>query len=94
MAVQAMGKEDLENRRKIQPAMTVLEVIEAHPQTESVFRRYDRQAGVCLCCQALFESLEGISAKYGFELEVLLRDLHRIIESERNGSDASARNGE
>ena len=55
--------------------MTVLDVISKHRQTEAVFKRYDQQAGECICCQALFESLKKVAVKYGLDLERLLSDL-------------------
>jgi imidazoleglycerol phosphate synthase glutamine amidotransferase subunit HisH len=55
--------------------MTVLEVICRPRETEKVFRNYDTAAGVCLCCQALFDSLEELARKYGLDLEKLLVDL-------------------
>jgi hypothetical protein len=50
----------------ITPEMTVLEILCQHRQTEQVFRRYDAAAGVCLCCQALFDSLEELAQKYSW----------------------------
>jgi hypothetical protein len=44
--------------------MTVLEVIFRCRQTEQVFRKYDTTAGVCLCCQALFDSLSDVAGKW------------------------------
>ncbi len=55
--------------------MTVLAVIERYRETEAVFRKYDEQAGVCLCCQALFETLKDVSQKYGIDLEKLIAEL-------------------
>lgn len=34
-----------------------------------------QMAGVCLCCQALFDSVANLAPKYGLELEKLLADL-------------------
>lgn len=59
----------------IRPEMTILDVVDLYPQTEAVFRRYDQRAGMCLCCQALFESLRETAEKYGLVLEMLLDDL-------------------
>ncbi len=60
---------------RITPEMTVLEVICRHRQTERVFRKYDAAAGVCLCCQALFDSVADVACKYGLKLDKLLADL-------------------
>lgn len=59
----------------IRPEMPLLDVVDLYPQTEAVFRKYDQRAGVCLCCQALFESLRETAEKYGLVLEMLLDDL-------------------
>ncbi len=58
--------------------MTVLEVICQYRQTEEVFRKYDAAAGVCLCCQALFDSLSDVAGKYSLDLERLLADLEGV----------------
>jgi hypothetical protein len=63
----------------IDPETTVLEVVSRYRQTETVFRKYDEQAGECLCCQALFESLRSISEKYGVDLASLLEDLESAV---------------
>ncbi len=65
--------------QRISPDLTILEVLSRHRQTEAVFRRYDEQAGVCLCCRALFDTLEEAAAKYGLDLDRLLADLEAAI---------------
>ena len=59
---------DPEKRKNslIRPEMTV---------TESVFHRYDERAGECICCRALFDSLEDVAKRYRLDLEMFLRDL-------------------
>jgi hypothetical protein len=64
---------------RITPEMTVLDVICQCRQTEEVFRKYDAAAGVCLCCQALFDSLANVAGKYGLDLERLLADLEGVV---------------
>jgi len=44
-------------------------------ETEAVFKRYDAQAGECICCRSLFESVQDVAQKYGLDLKSLLRDL-------------------
>jgi len=61
--------------RRITPNMTVLEVINRYPDTESVFKKYDEQAGVCICCQSLFETLKDVSKKYDIDLDQLMTEL-------------------
>jgi hypothetical protein len=64
-----------ENMGQIRPEMTVLDVVFKYRQTEAVFKQYDQQAGECICCQALFESLQDVAARYNLDLEELLTDL-------------------
>ena len=74
-----MSGVDRREGRKIRPDMTILDVVERHPRTEAVFKKYDRQAGVCLCCQALFESLREMAEKYNLNLKMLLENLHAAL---------------
>ena len=69
------GVGEAAERRRITPEMTILDVVSGFRQTEQVFRRYDAEAGVCLCCQALFDSLKEAARKYGLDLKRLLADL-------------------
>jgi len=77
--------------------MTVLDIVDRYPQTEKVFRKYDREAGVCLCCQALFESLRGMAEKYDLNLEMLLEGLNAtpdpFKESGKGGTTISSNIG-
>ncbi|MBW2284616.1 MAG: hypothetical protein JRF65_08470 [Deltaproteobacteria bacterium] len=52
-----------EERPDIRPNMTVLDVISRYRRTEAVFRKYDDKAGVCLCCDALFEPLWEVAVR-------------------------------
>ena len=68
------------NRKEtlIFPEMTVLDVISRYKKTEAVFKLYDKQACECICCQALFETLQDVAKKYNFSLEKLLSDLETV----------------
>ena len=59
----------------ITPDMTLIEVLHQHRQTEAVFRRYEGEAQGCLLCHALFDTLAEAAAKYGIDLNRLLKDL-------------------
>ena len=59
----------------IRPEMTVLDVISKYRETEAVFKQYDQQAGECICCQALFESLRTVATKYNLDLEKFLEKI-------------------
>ena len=66
---------------RIQPDMTVLDVVSRYRQTEAVFKKYDEQAGVCICCEALFDPLKVVSEKYGLNLKGLLSELESVVNS-------------
>lgn len=70
-----MSKSVYEKTKSIHAGMTVLDVVSKYRETEAVFRQYDQQAGACICCEALFEPIKDIAAKYGLDLEGLLADL-------------------
>ncbi len=63
------------NQITIRRDMTVLEVVSRYRQTEKVFKKYDAHAGECICCQALFETLESVAEKYDLDLDKLLLEL-------------------
>lgn len=73
------------NPPAITATMTLLDVVHAHPGTEPVFRSRDGQAGVCLLCTALFETVGDVAAAYGLDLDALLTDLNRAAT--RRGAD-------
>jgi hypothetical protein len=64
-----------EDQDPITPEMTLVEVLSQHRQTEEVFRRYEGEAQGCLLCHALFDTLAEAAAKYGLDLDRLLKDL-------------------
>jgi hypothetical protein len=64
-----------EEKDPITPEMTLIEVLHQHRQTEAVFRRYEGEAQGCLLCHALFDTLAEAAAKYGLDLDKLLKDL-------------------
>jgi hypothetical protein len=76
----AMKNKKSAHSPQITPEMTVLDVIHRYRQTEEVFRTYDEQAGVCICCQALFEPLRRVAQRYDLALEGLLDDLEETID--------------
>lgn len=69
------------NTPPITPDMTVLDIISTYRETEDVFRRYDHQAGECVCCNALFDTLQDVAAKYGLNLQELQAELCTAIQS-------------
>jgi hypothetical protein len=63
-----MDEVDLTEDRRITPNMTVLDVIDRYRNREAVFRKYDEQAGACICCWTLFDTVKVVSEKYGLDL--------------------------
>jgi hypothetical protein len=61
--------------RRIDDGMTLLEIVYRYRGTEEVFRSYDEEAGACLLCEALFDTLAEAAAKYGLDLEKMLAEL-------------------
>lgn len=64
---------------KISPDMTVLDIVSGYKDTIDIFRSYDEQAGECICCASLFETLDKVAEKYGIELNKLLNDLNAVL---------------
>jgi hypothetical protein len=70
---------DMDRKGRLHPGMTVLDVVSRYRETEAVFKRYDEQAGECICCQALFESVQDVAKKYHLDLTELLADLESVV---------------
>lgn len=70
-----MARDTPKERAHINAEMTILDVVSRYGQTETVFKHYDEKAGVCLCCQALFESLKSVAQRYALNLAKLISDL-------------------
>ena len=56
----------------ITSATQILEIVAQYKTTEPVFRSYDRQAGECVLCNALFETIQGMADKYGLDPDTIL----------------------
>jgi hypothetical protein len=69
-----------DENKAIHPQMTVLDVVSQWRETEAVFKRYDAQAGACICCQSLFESVRDVAEKYHLDLERLMADLKAAMD--------------
>ena len=67
-------------KQVIQPEMTLLDIVSNYEKTIDIFHRYDEQAGVCLCCTALFERVQSVAETYQLDLKSLLDDLNKAIK--------------
>ncbi|MFP4169292.1 MAG: hypothetical protein ACLFSY_10695 [Desulfonatronovibrionaceae bacterium] len=65
----------------IHPEMTVLEVISSYRETEPVLKAYDGQAGECICCSSLFDTLAEVIRKYGLDREEFMRRIKKAARS-------------
>ncbi len=56
----------------ITPKMSLLEIVESSPRSEGIIRQYDEDAGCCLLCNNLFDSLEDVARNYSLDLNQIL----------------------
>ncbi|MGO0122163.1 hypothetical protein [Desulfothermobacter acidiphilus] len=63
----------------IGPQETVFDVVATFPQTIKVFREYEARTGVCICCTALFESLEEVARHLELPLDEMLEKLNAAV---------------
>jgi hypothetical protein len=59
--------------------MTVLNILSRHSETEAVFYAWDRRAGECICCQALFDTVQRVVDRYGLNLDQLMAELNAAV---------------
>ena len=67
-----------DKKANISPDMTVLNIVSNNRETIGIFRGYDEEAGECICCESLFETLDKVAEKYGIDLNNLLNDLNAV----------------
>lgn len=70
-----MSDKKNKGRQRINPEMTVLDVVSAYKETLPVFKEYDALAKECICCKSLFETIHSVADRYGFDLNRFLDDL-------------------
>ena len=63
--------------------MTVLDIVSTYSAAQEVFKRWDDRAGECICCNALFESLDAVAEKYNLDLAALVQDLQNAARNSR-----------
>jgi len=67
---------------KITPDMTLLDIVHRWQAAIPVFQARDGQAGECLMCQALFETVGQVAERYGLDLDALLADLEKAVRED------------
>jgi hypothetical protein len=67
-----------DKKGNMSPDMIVLDIVSVNKETIDIFKSYDKEAGECICCTSLFETLDKVAEKYGIDLDTLLNDLSRV----------------
>ncbi len=65
--------------------MEILDIVDAYPQTEGVFRSYDAITGECIMCKHLFEALEELTRIYSLNLDEILEKLNSLVQIKNGG---------
>ena len=65
----------------IDSRMTVLDIISRYRETEAVFKRGTVERSECICCQALFETVQQVADRYGLNLDRLMAELHAAVNA-------------
>jgi hypothetical protein len=69
------------SRKPVTPTMTLLDVMYRWRSSENIFAAYEAEAGTCLRCHALFDTLAEAAEKYHLDLKQLLADLKALAVS-------------
>jgi G3E family GTPase len=59
--------------------MTVLDILSRHREAEAVFKAWDSRAGACICCQALFDTVQQVADRYGLDLDRLMAEINAVV---------------
>ena len=65
----------------IETGMTVLDIIDRHQATATVFKACNERAGECICCQALFDTVPQVADRYGLALNQLIDELNSVANA-------------
>ncbi len=76
-----MNQSDHTEAGPVTPQMTLVEVMSQWRASETIFMAYEPQAGTCLRCHALFDTLEEAAQKYNLDLTKLVADLNTLARS-------------
>lgn len=60
--------------------ITILDLVNKHPETVPVFTEYDQKFSTCICCNSLFDTLETAAFKNSLNLEKLLADINKVLK--------------
>jgi hypothetical protein len=76
-----MNQSDHTNQGPVTPQMTLVEIMTQWRPSETIFQAYEPQAGTCLRCHALFDTLEEAAQKYNLDLTKLLAELNALAQA-------------
>jgi len=62
--------------------MSIIEIVQKHPQTVDVFRKYGM--GCLGCAAARFENVEQGASAHGIDIDALIADLNKAVSGENN----------
>lgn len=69
---------------QITKQMSILEIVQKHPETVEVFRNYGM--GCLGCSAARFENVEQGAAAHGIDIDALIADLNKILAGGKDSS--------
>ena len=64
---------------KITKEMSIIDVVQQHPETLEVFQKFG--LGCIGCAAARFENLEAGAKVHGIDPEVMVQELNNVIET-------------
>ena len=64
---------------KITKEMSIIDVVQQHPETLEVFQKFG--LGCIGCAAARFENLEAGAKVHGIDPEVMIQELNNVIEA-------------
>ncbi len=70
----------MESKFKKMLDASLLELAEAYPGIKEVLDRYNLQAGECILCYSLFETLGDVIKKYGLDEKKLLNEVVALVK--------------
>jgi hypothetical protein len=85
-----MNQSDHNGSGPVTPQMTLIEVMSQWRSSEEIFKAYEPQAGTCLRCHALFNTLEETAQKYHLDMTKLLADLNALARSLDTSQDTQS----
>lgn len=66
----------------IVPITKLIDMISRYLQMEAIFGRLEEEVGTCVCRQVISLSLRHAAEQFGFNLEILLKNLHAVIQGD------------